>query len=160
KEKPRTTFRTATVSRGAVMASVQATGTLEPEEVVDVGAQIPGIISELGPDPKAPGKTVDFQTQVQGGTILARINPDLYRLRVDLAKAGLERARASLQLLEVRVRQADRDWTRIQKVGQAAGAGERDAMRGKLDAARAELQVGKADVQLEEVHLNEAELNL
>ncbi len=40
-------FRTAAVKRGDIVATISATGTVEPEEVVDVGAQIGGIIKIL-----------------------------------------------------------------------------------------------------------------
>lgn len=36
------TLRTAPVKRSDLVATVGATGTVEPEEVVDVGAQAPG----------------------------------------------------------------------------------------------------------------------
>ena len=36
---PRIWFRTATVKRGDLVATINATGTIEPVEVVDVGAQ-------------------------------------------------------------------------------------------------------------------------
>ena len=41
-------FRTAGVERGDLVVTVSATGTLEPEEVVDVGAQVVGRIEEFG----------------------------------------------------------------------------------------------------------------
>ncbi len=36
------TFRTAPVKRGDLLATISATGTLEPEAAVDVGAQVAG----------------------------------------------------------------------------------------------------------------------
>src|SRR5260370_24237260 len=33
-----------------LLATISATGTLEPEDVVDVGAQVAGQVTELGPD--------------------------------------------------------------------------------------------------------------
>jgi HlyD family secretion protein len=45
-----TAFRTATVERGYLEAVIGATGTLEPEEVIDVGAQVAGRIETFGQD--------------------------------------------------------------------------------------------------------------
>lgn len=49
-QRPQTGFRTAKVERGDLLSSIGATGTVEPQEVVDVGAQVAGIIKNLGPD--------------------------------------------------------------------------------------------------------------
>jgi HlyD family secretion protein len=51
-------FRTVAVTRGDLEATISATGTVEPEEVVDVGAQVSGIISTFGKD--KDGKMIDY----------------------------------------------------------------------------------------------------
>src|SRR5437588_144437 len=48
-------FRTEKVTRGDLHITVRATGTVEPEETVDVGAQVVGRIAELGKDPRGAG---------------------------------------------------------------------------------------------------------
>ena len=55
--QPRASFRTAKVFRGPLRATIGATGTLQPEEVVDIGAQVAGRIEYLGKDPNDPTKT-------------------------------------------------------------------------------------------------------
>ena len=40
-------FKTAQVTRGELVVTIDASGTLEPEEVVDVGAQVAGQIVAL-----------------------------------------------------------------------------------------------------------------
>ena len=57
-----TSFKTAEVKRGDLVATISATGTVEPEEVIDVGAQVAGQILSFGADPK--GKTVDYGTYI------------------------------------------------------------------------------------------------
>src|SRR5258708_22242966 len=74
---PTTTFRTVPVKRGDILAVITATGTLEPEEVVDVGAQVAGQIKTLGNDPS--GKQVDYNSEVEDGMVLAAIDDSLYR---------------------------------------------------------------------------------
>ena len=48
-----TMYTTAKVDRGNLDLVIRATGTLEPEEVVDVGAQVAGLITTFrqGPGP-------------------------------------------------------------------------------------------------------------
>ena len=48
-------LRTAPLKRGDLLVTISATGTVEPEEVVDVGAQVAGQIVSFGKD--ADGKT-------------------------------------------------------------------------------------------------------
>ncbi len=43
-------FHTAAVKRGDLVAMISATGTVEPEQVVDVGAQVTGMILSFGRD--------------------------------------------------------------------------------------------------------------
>ena len=57
------TYRTATVERGDLIATIGATGTVEPEEVVDVGAQVAGQILSFGKDQS--GKTIDYGSSVE-----------------------------------------------------------------------------------------------
>src|SRR5208283_2199588 len=43
-------FRTAPLKRGDMVATIGATGTVEPQEVVDIGTQVAGIIKTFGKD--------------------------------------------------------------------------------------------------------------
>src|SRR4051812_4556707 len=45
-------FRTVQVERGPLVATIGATGTIEPEDVIDVGAQVSGRIERFGLDPR------------------------------------------------------------------------------------------------------------
>src|SRR5947208_4559286 len=47
---PPVTFRTAPVARDNLLSNISASGTVEPEDVIDVGAQIVGQITTFGPD--------------------------------------------------------------------------------------------------------------
>ena len=95
---PPASFRTVTVKRGDLVSTVSATGTAEPEEVVDVGAQVVGRIKSLGLDPGDPQKkkTIDYGSVVQENTILAFIDDAVYKAQVDQAQASLLRAKADL----------------------------------------------------------------
>src|SRR5262249_11803084 len=55
-------FVATEVKRGNVTSSITAAGTIEPLEVVDVGAQVAGQISAFGTD-KA-GKQIDYRSVV------------------------------------------------------------------------------------------------
>ena len=82
-------LRTVPATRGDILATVNATGTIEPEEIVDVGAQVVGMIKEFGRDPEDSSRPIDFLSNVQDGTILARIDDSVYQARLDKAAAAV-----------------------------------------------------------------------
>src|SRR5579862_6214441 len=55
-------YKSYRIKRGEVKATIIATGTLEPEEVVDVGTQVDGLIVSFGK--YANGNTVDYRSPV------------------------------------------------------------------------------------------------
>src|SRR5690242_8063796 len=86
-------FRMAEVKKGSLTATISATGTVEPMETVDVGAQVAGQIVKFGMD--AAGKPVDYGSHVKEGEMLAQIDDVPYQLDIATAKAQLEQAKAS-----------------------------------------------------------------
>jgi HlyD family secretion protein len=79
-------FLTAVVKRGDVAAIISSSGTIEPSETVDVGAQVAGRITSFGTD--IHGKTIDFNSVVEKGAVLARIDDSVYAADLSVAKAG------------------------------------------------------------------------
>jgi HlyD family secretion protein len=80
-------YRLGKVERGAITAAVSATGTLNPVTAVQVGSQVSGQIKEI---------TVDFNSEVKKGQVIARIDSESFALRVNQAMADLEAARATV----------------------------------------------------------------
>jgi len=177
-------FRTAVVERGDLILTVEATGTLEPEDVVDVGAQVVGRIERFGLDPRGEtdpafkGKPVDYRSEVKEGTILAVIDDSVYLAQRNQALAAYERAKADLVQMEARLAQADAEWQRAQRLRKltvkglsAAGQGAGMEIRGISDAdyvlaksnyevAKANIEVGKAAIAQQKSTLDLAETNL
>src|SRR6267142_5354289 len=95
RSEPGLSFVTAVVKRGDVAATIGATGTIEPLEVVDVGAQVAGRIRSFGTDRE--GKTVDYGSAVEEGALLAKIDESVYAADLSVAKARELSAGASLE---------------------------------------------------------------
>src|SRR5438067_8267554 len=139
-----TAFRTIPVARGDIVATISATGTVEPEEVIDVGAQIAGRIIEFGKDTE--GKPADNNSEIEQGAVLAQIDPSVYQSEVDQAeaqlkqaKAGVARAEADLEQMQAKFEQSQRDWERAQKLGssEALAQVDYDAYQSAYQTARA-----------------------
>jgi len=146
-------FRTAPVKRGDLLVAISATGTVEPEEVIDVGAQVAGQILFFGKD--ASGKAVDYGSMVDAGTVLAKIDDSLYaadaaqaEAQVQAGRAAVQRAEADLGQLRAKLQQTERDWRRAQKLGPSEALAEAsyDAYKSAYDTAVANLAVGQAAV--------------
>jgi HlyD family secretion protein len=157
-------YRTVPVKRGDLLVSISATGTVEPEEVIDVGAQIAGQIMAFGRD--AGGRTVDYGSPVEAGTILAQIDDSLYsadaaqaEAQVQSGRAALQRAEADLGQLRAKLQQAERDWRRAQKLGpsEALAQASFDAYQSAYESAAANLAVGQAAILQARAGLAQAE---
>ena len=132
------TTLTAPVSKGSLDITVNATGTLEPEEVVDVGAQVAGKISSFGTD--SEGKIIDYGSEVNEGTVLALIDDSLYQADLLQAEALLKRAQATAEQAQAKYVQAERDWVRAQKLGSSAVLAQ-----SSFDASQSAYLLAKAD---------------
>jgi HlyD family secretion protein len=157
-------YRTVPVKRGNLTVSISATGTVEPEEVIDVGAQVAGQIVSFGKD--VNGKTVDYGSVVNEGTVLAKIDDSLYaadaaqaEAQVQAGRAAVQRAEADMGQLRAKLQQAERDWQRAQKLGPSEALAEAsyDAYKSAYETAAANLAVGQAAVQQSKASLSQAE---
>ena len=164
---PATSLRTAQVKRGDLVATISATGTVEPEEVVDVGAQVAGQIVTFGKDRN--DKTIDYGSVVEEGTVLARIDDTLYAADVaqakgqlQQAKAGVQRAEADLGQLQAKLVQAEQDWNRARDLGpsDALSQSDYDASRATYEVAKANLEVGKVAIVQAKDAVSQAEATL
>ena len=78
-------YRLARADKGEIVATVNATGTVNPTTVVIVGSQLSGQVVEL---------LADYNSKVEAGQVVARLNSDQIRARLDAARADLEQMRA------------------------------------------------------------------
>jgi HlyD family secretion protein len=80
-------YLTARVTRGPIVRSVIATGTVNPVTTVQVGSYVSGPIQAI---------YADFNAPVKAGQLIAKIDPRPFQVKVDAAIATLANARAQL----------------------------------------------------------------
>lgn len=182
-------LRTSPVERGELLIEIKSNGTLEPQDIIDVGAQVMGRIQELGPDSRAAtdpafaGRTVDYCSNVEQGALLARIDPSLYQATYDQALAAVKRAEADLLQMRAKLEQADAEWKRAQRLrelklpsisglGAATsqvngttmikGISDSDFILAKAnyDVAKATVEIGVATVAQQSATMRSAKQNL
>jgi HlyD family secretion protein len=175
-DEKKTSYRTAVVDRGDILTTITATGTIEPEEVIDIGAQVLGMIREFGCDPQRPSAPVDYGTHVEKGTVLARIDESLYRAAVKQAAANMHQTEANVRQMEASLRsmkskleQTKRDWERVQKIEPTKALSQLDVDTAKnayetaeaaVPGCEAALEAARKAVEVSRAALETAELNL
>lgn len=98
-------WRTARADRGDLIASVNATGTINPISTVVVGSQVSGQVIQI---------LADFNTQVSEGQVLARLDPTQVRARLDGARADLANIRAQRGVQAAQIEQIRADIARAE----------------------------------------------
>ena len=85
--RPRATSAVLTqpVTQGTLTQSVTATGTVNPQDTVNVGTQVSGTISQL---------FVDYNSKVKKGQVLAKLDPTSLLAALQSARASLAQSQA------------------------------------------------------------------
>jgi HlyD family secretion protein len=155
----KSSFVSAAIKRGSVASTIAAAGTIEPVEVVDVGAQVAGQITAFGTDKS--GKPIDYRSVVAAGDVLAKIDDSLYTADLAVAKAQLERdkagelsAQANLDQTKAKLALAEADWKRMQTLRST-----KVASRSDYDTAESNYNVAKANIGVAEAAVAQAKAN-
>src|SRR3989475_10883067 len=93
-------FRTVSVERGDIDATISATGTSNAVVSVQVGSQVSGNIKAL---------YADFNTKVAKGQLVALIDPEIFESRVSQAQASVDNARVSVLNYSAQIQKAAAD---------------------------------------------------
>jgi HlyD family secretion protein len=132
---PRHEYVTQPVTRGDLMVTVSATGTLQPRDQVDVGAEISGRIDSI---------TVDFNSRVKKGQELARINTDQLQAQLAQTRATLAQSQATLQ-------ESSRVRTRFGALIKSKAISPQDLDTANANYARALAGVSLASAQMKQI---------
>ena len=163
----RQNYYTEKITIGDVTDSISATGTIEPEELINVGAQVQGMIRYFGKD--TDGNSIDYRSKVTAGMVLAVIDDTLYSAAVKSAeanllqrKAELTRAEADLLQLQAKLHLAEQELKRAEKLRPSGAMAQADydtALSAK-EVAEANIAVGKASIEQAKAACQAAEAQL
>ena len=146
-------YKTAPVERGSIVSVVNATGTINPVVLVQVGSQVTGMVESLH---------ADFNSVVKKDQVVARIDPFPYRARRDQASANLANARAAVLKAKADLLQRKRELDRVQSLikQQFVSQNDVDVAVTAHEGAGAQLAVVEAAVKQAQAALEAAELDL
>jgi HlyD family secretion protein len=141
---PATDYVTQEVTRGPLAVTVSATGTLQPRDQVDVGAEVSGRIDAL---------YVDYNDHVKKGEKLARINTDQIEAQLAQSRAALATAQATLT-------QTSQNYPRTVALAKSNAASKQDLDNARADMlrARANVNLAAAQVRANETLLSKASI--
>jgi HlyD family secretion protein len=144
---------TAVVSRGDVVQSVQATGTLEAVTTVQVGSQVSGTIASLH---------ADYNSQVRKGQVIARLEPSGLQTQVEQARASLLRLQADAERSRVALEDARVQQRRAETLSgqQLLPTSELESARVATLQAEASYKSAQAQIAQSRAALNQAVVNL
>jgi HlyD family secretion protein len=146
-------FETVPADRGPVVARVTASGTLSALVTVQVGSQVSGRIQSI---------SVDFNSRVKRGQVIARIDPQLFEAAVEQARANLQAAEGNLRKTQAQAVDADRQAKRQRALAdqKLVAVADAETAESTADAARASVGAAEGSVAQARASLNQALVNL
>ena len=146
-------YVTAPVALGTVTRTVTATGTVNPELTIIVGAAVSGVIQNL---------YCDYNTQVKKGQVCARIDPRPYQSVVDQNKAELAIAKAQLEKDKANETYTKLALNRYANLIQTHAVSQDvfDNAQNAHDQALAQIAFDEATIQQRQAALDAAQVNL
>jgi len=146
-------FTTAEVSRGDVISTVEATGTLEAVTTVQVGSQVSGTISALH---------ADFNSEVKKGQVIAELDSSLLQTQVEQSRATVARLQADFERAKVQAADANVKLTRARELfdRQLIPKTDLETAESTAHSADAAVKGAEAEIVQAKASLNQAQVNL
>lgn len=132
-------YKTAPVTRGDIVQSVTANGSLTPVQLVEVGSQISGVITDI---------KVDFNSRVKAGQVVAQIDPATYERALGQSEAELANAVAGEELAQLNFNRGE-ELIKANLISKS----EFDQLRVNLSQAKAQVKTRQANVERAKVDL-------
>jgi RND family efflux transporter MFP subunit len=142
--RPALAVRIAQVAVQDVTYEVKALGSLEPQELVQVTAEVEGAVSDV---------RFNEGDRVSSQTVLARIDPERYRLEAERAEATLKQSQAERGRAEADLVRREELFTSqlvaVEEVNRSRG--ETSRLRAAAEAARAQRDLALQNLRRSEV---------
>ena len=144
---------TAAVTRGDVIAKVDATGTLAAVTTVQVGSQVSGTIKALH---------ADYNSQVKKGQVIAELDPSLFQTQVEQARANLVKAESDVEHARVEVNDSATKAKRAQELSDQKLISRNDLDTAVAAAAQAQASLKSSQAQVTQARaaLNQSQVTL
>lgn len=148
-----TKYKTEKITKGDIITSVTATGTVNAVTTVLVGTQVSGTIKKI---------YVDFNSPVKRGQLIAQIDTALFDEQVQQQKANLLAAKANLEKADASLVDAKRTMERNKELfaKNLIARSDFDTADTNYETSKASVSVAKAQVAQADAALKNAQTNL
>lgn len=148
-----TQYVTDAATRGNLVVTVTATGSVQPTNKVDISSELSGTVRKVN---------VDYNDNVTAGQVLAVLDTDKLKATADNSRAKLAAAKAKVVETQATVVEKERDLARKRTLAskQYSSLQDLDAAQAAFDRAKASLESARADVGVAEADLTLNETNL
>jgi HlyD family secretion protein len=146
-------FRTAPAERRTLVVRVEATGTLQPVNQVDVGSELSGVVRAV---------KVDYNDRVQAGQVLAELDADRLRAQALQSEAAVKSAEARVLQAVTTLGETREQYERVRALVDKNISSQQDLISAEAKNKRAEAEqaVARADVLRASAALNADRINL
>lgn len=139
------TYQTQKLSKCTITDVVEASGTINPVNIVSVGSTVSGLMKEI---------YVDFNSEVKKGQLLAQIDPANFQASVDQNQAQITNAQANLARLNAELSMAEKTYTRYKNL-----YAKNFIARSELDQAESDYLAKKASIGAQRASIAQAQAN-
>ncbi len=139
-------YRTETVGKGDIEALVVTSGTLNPLETIDIGAQVSGRVTKL---------YADFNSPVKTGDIVAELDQEQLRMKIQQNEASYQTRTASLEQAKVNLQTSEKAYERAKAL-----FGKNLLSVEEMDTAEANFLSAKSSLVSAQASLNQAKSTL
>jgi len=146
-------YKTMPIIKKNLTQTVEASGTVNPVQSVNIGSQVSGRIYKL---------YVDYNSKVKKGQLLAEIDPALFQASVDKARGDVNSAKANFDKVNAQVTYNKSNYERYARLYKKhyVSKDEVESSYKTYISSKAELAAMRASIQQATANLETAETNL
>jgi HlyD family secretion protein len=146
-------YRTEALTKGDIEALVVTSGTVNPVDIIDIGSQVSGKIIKL---------YADFNSVVTAGQIVAELDQDILKSKVEQNEASYNSRLASLEQAKVNLENAKKKWDRTQDLfsRDLVSFEEKETAEANYIGAKVGLQQSEASLAQQKSALDQSKVDL
>ena len=135
-------YKTEKISKCTITDVVEASGTINPVNIVSVGSTVSGLMKEI---------YVDYNSEVKKGQLLAQIDPANFQASVDQNRAQINNAEANLAKLNAQLALAEKTYRRYKNL-----YAKNFVAKSELDQAESDYLAQKASIGAQRASIAQA----
>lgn len=146
-------YRTEALTKGDIEALVVTSGTINPVDIIEIGSQVSGKIIRLH---------ADFNSVVTAGQIVAELDQEILKSKVEQNEASYQSRKASLEQAKVTLENAKKKWDRTQDLfgRELVSFEEKENAEASYIGAKVGLQQAEASLAQQKAALDQSKVDL